>query len=61
VDWAAEQEDLLNITPRDQIPRTLLPIGNLQFIIMIILSIFVLPGAIIFMGISSWIARRRRG
>ncbi len=61
VDWAAEQEDLLNITPRTPTPRTMKLIGNLQFIIMIILAIFVLPGAIVFMGISSWVARRRRG
>jgi ABC-type uncharacterized transport system involved in gliding motility auxiliary subunit len=61
VDWAAEQEDLINITPREQTTRTLQPIGNLQFIIMVLLAIIVLPGAIIFMGISSWIARRRRG
>jgi len=61
VDWAAEQEDLLNITPRQPIARVFLPIGNIQFIVMIILSILVLPGAIVFMGVSSWIARRRRG
>jgi ABC-type uncharacterized transport system involved in gliding motility auxiliary subunit len=61
VDWAAEQENLINITPRTPIARSFLPIGNVQFIIMIILSIFILPGAIIFMGISSWVARRRRG
>jgi ABC-type uncharacterized transport system involved in gliding motility auxiliary subunit len=61
VDWAAQQEDLLNITPRTPTARTFLPIGNVQFIIIILLSIFVLPGAIIFLGISSWVARRRRG
>ena len=25
VDWAAEQEDLLNITPREPTPRTFIP------------------------------------
>ena len=61
MDWAAEQEDLINITVRDRTFRAFTPIGNLQFIIIILLSIFVLPGAIIFMGISAWIARRKRG
>ncbi|MFN8412396.1 MAG: GldG family protein [Anaerolineales bacterium] len=61
VDWAAEQENIINITPRDTTTRTLLPIGNVSLIIIIILSIFVIPGLIIFLGISSWIARRRRG
>jgi len=61
VDWAAEQEDLINITPRQQVTRTMKQIGNWQFIAIILLSIIVLPGAIIFMGISSWLTRRRRG
>jgi ABC-type uncharacterized transport system involved in gliding motility auxiliary subunit len=61
VDWAAEQEDLINITPRDRTERMMLPVSSLSFIIMIILAVFVIPGAIIFLGVSSWIARRRRG
>jgi ABC-type uncharacterized transport system involved in gliding motility auxiliary subunit len=61
VDWAAEQEDLIDITPREAISRTMRPVANWQFIVMIILAILVLPGAIVFMGVSSWIARRRRG
>jgi hypothetical protein len=36
-------------------------IPNLNFIIMIILSVLVLPGFVVFAGISSWLARRRKG
>ena len=36
VDWAAEQEDLINITPRTQTLRTFIPPTNIGFIIMII-------------------------
>jgi ABC-type uncharacterized transport system involved in gliding motility auxiliary subunit len=62
VDWAAEQENLINITPRDRIPRTMnRPISGLGLISMLLLSVFVIPGIIIFLGVSSWIARRRRG
>jgi len=61
VDWAAEQEDLINITPREKTPRTFLPPTNARFIIMIILAIFVLPGLVVFAGVSSWLARRKRG
>lgn len=61
VDWAAEQEDLLNITPRQSTPRTLGQIKNWQLIVMLITAIFVLPGLVIFAGISSWLARRKRG
>jgi ABC-type uncharacterized transport system involved in gliding motility auxiliary subunit len=61
VDWAAEQEDLLNITPREQTLRTFTPPTNAGFIIMIIVAIIVLPGMVVFAGVSSWLARRKRG
>ncbi len=61
VDWAAEQEDLINLTVREQTPRSLKPIQNWKFIVMIIFSIFVLPGLVVFAGVSSWLARRKRG
>jgi ABC-type uncharacterized transport system involved in gliding motility auxiliary subunit len=61
VDWAAKEDSLINITPRERTTRTMLQVSNLSMIIIIILSIFVIPGTIIALGVSSWIARRRRG
>ncbi len=61
VDWAAEQEDLLNITPRESTPRTLNPIKNWQLILMVITTVLVLPGLVVFSGVSAWLARRKRG
>jgi ABC-type uncharacterized transport system involved in gliding motility auxiliary subunit len=61
VDWAAEQEDLLNITPHESTPRTLNPIENWRMVLMIIIAIFVLPGIVVVSGISSWLTRRKRG
>ena len=61
VDWAAEQESLINITPRQQTPRSLKPIENWKFILMIIFSVLVLPGLVVFAGVSSWLTRRKRG
>jgi ABC-type uncharacterized transport system involved in gliding motility auxiliary subunit len=61
VDWAANQDEIINITPRNQTTRIMEPVSGFSFIIMILLSIFVIPGIIIFLGVSSWIARRRRG
>ena len=61
VDWAAEQENLINITPREQTQRSFTPPTNGVFIIMIIISIFVFPGLVVFSGISSWLARRKKG
>jgi len=61
VDWAAEQEDILNITPREQTMRTFIPPTNAGFIIMIIVAVLVLPGMVVFAGVSSWLTRRKRG
>ena len=61
VDWAAEQENLINITPRNQTPRMYIPPTQGIFLIMIIMTVFVLPGLVVFAGVSSWLARRKRG
>jgi ABC-type uncharacterized transport system involved in gliding motility auxiliary subunit len=61
VDWAAEQENLLNITPRTPTLRTFNPPTNAGFIIMIIVAVLVLPGFVVFAGVSSWFARRKKG
>jgi len=61
VDWAAEQEDLINITPRTPTLRTFTPPNNIGFIIMILVAVFVLPGLVIFAGVSSWLERRKKG
>ncbi|NOH04279.1 MAG: hypothetical protein HND47_21050 [Chloroflexi bacterium] len=61
VDWAAEQEDLLNITTRPQTQRIFMAPSNLNFLILVLLTVIVLPGMVVFFGISAWIARRRKG
>ncbi len=61
VDWAAEQENLINITPRQPISRTFTPPDSLQLIIIMISSVFIIPGLVLAAGISSWVSRRKRG
>jgi ABC-type uncharacterized transport system involved in gliding motility auxiliary subunit len=61
IDWTAEQEDLLNITPREAIERTFTPPSSLQFVIILLSSVCIIPGLIIVAGVSAWISRRRRG
>jgi ABC-type uncharacterized transport system involved in gliding motility auxiliary subunit len=61
VDWAAEQEDVLGITPREPTLRVFTPPTNAGFIIMIIVAVLVLPGLVVFAGVSSWLTRRKRG
>ncbi len=61
VDWAAEQEDLINLTPRQPTARTFIAPNNLVFLVIIIITVLVLPGFVVFAGVSAWVARRKRG
>lgn len=60
VDWAAQQGNLINITPHTAITRTFNAPTQLQFIIILLGSVIVIPGLVVAAGISSWLARRRR-
>ena len=61
VDWAAEQESQIGLTPKTPTQRTFTPPGQLQWILILLGSVFVLPGIVLVAGIASWISRRRRG
>jgi ABC-type uncharacterized transport system involved in gliding motility auxiliary subunit len=61
VDWAAEQENLINITPNTPTQRTFVPPSQIQLLIILLGSVLVIPGLVVFAGISSWLARRRQG
>jgi ABC-type uncharacterized transport system involved in gliding motility auxiliary subunit len=61
VDWAAQEENLLQITPRQPITRTFKPPSQLQFVMILLTSVIVIPGLVVVFGISAWVARRRRG
>jgi ABC-type uncharacterized transport system involved in gliding motility auxiliary subunit len=61
VDWSAEQEDLINITPNTPTVRTFNPPNQIQLLIILLGSILVIPGLVVFAGVSSWLARRRQG
>lgn len=61
VDWAAEQENLINITPNTPTARTFNPPSQIQLLIILLGSVLVIPGLVVFAGISAWLARRRQG
>ncbi len=60
VDWAAQQGSLINITPHTAITRTFNAPSQLQFIIILLGSVIVIPGLVVAAGISNWLAHRRR-
>ncbi|NOZ00096.1 MAG: GldG family protein [Chloroflexi bacterium] len=61
IDWAAEQEDLLKLTPKDSVERTFRVPGDLQLVAILLGTICLLPGAVLVGGVVSWVSRRRRG
>lgn len=60
IDWAAEQENLINLTPKQTTQRMLVVSNRLTTGLILFGSIFFLPGLIILTGIGVWIQRRRR-
>lgn len=61
VDWAAEQENLINITPNTPTARTFIPPSQIQLLLILLGSVLVIPGLVVFAGVSAWLARRRQG
>ena len=57
VNWLAQQESLISIRPRDPEDRRItLTAGQMSLVYM--LSIFIIPGAILLLGIQTWWRRR---
>ena len=61
VDWSAEQEDLASITPKNTTERMFNPPSGIHWILILLSSIFIIPGLVVLGGISTWLARRRQG
>jgi ABC-type uncharacterized transport system involved in gliding motility auxiliary subunit len=61
IDWAAGQEQLINLNTPTAISRTLTLPSSFWLLVMAISFIFVLPGLVIAGGVVSWLIRRSRG
>jgi ABC-type uncharacterized transport system involved in gliding motility auxiliary subunit len=61
IDWAARNDELINLTTKTPTARTLMPITTLGWLMLGLLFILILPGIIIAGGIVSWILRRAKG
>lgn len=61
IDWAAEQENLINLTPKQTTQRLLVVPERMTMGLILFGSIFLLPGVIILTGITVWIQRKRQG
>jgi len=59
VDWAAKMDNLIDITPRQQIQRQVVPATTSTVLMLSILALVVIPGAILLAGGWVWWSRRR--
>lgn len=61
IDWAAGQENLINLTARDNVRRVLAPPTIFSNGMILLITVFIIPGAILVTGIVTWIQRKKRG
>ncbi len=60
IDWAAGQENLINLTVKNPVKRILLPPQPYTMNIILLVMVFILPGIVLLAGIIIWIQRKRR-
>ncbi|GEM_PF-186203 len=61
VDWAAEQESLTNITPKQPVTRVFQPASQLRILMLMLIVGLVIPGIFVALGVATWLQRRRQG
>ncbi len=61
IDWAAKVENLISLTPKNAVSRSLVTPKVYTMNLILLGSLIVIPGAILVAGVGSWIARRRQG
>jgi ABC-type uncharacterized transport system involved in gliding motility auxiliary subunit len=61
IDWAAKQENLISLTPKTTVTRTLVQPKAYTMGLILLGSLVVLPGIVLAAGIGSWLTRRRQG
>jgi ABC-type uncharacterized transport system involved in gliding motility auxiliary subunit len=60
IDWAARQEDLINITPRAVTQRQVLPASRQTAVLISLTTLVLMPGLVAVLGTWVWWTRRKR-
>jgi len=60
IDWAAGQDDLINLTPKESIERYVAPPSRPGLLMLALLSIIVVPAAFLTVGVATWWGRRAK-
>jgi len=61
IDWAAQQEDLINLTPKESVQRILVPPQRYTLGLILFVSVFLIPGIVVIAGGVVWYQRRKQG
>lgn len=61
IDWSAKQENIINLSPKNTVQRTLVQPKAYTMSLILLGSMVVLPGIILAAGVGSWLSRRRQG
>jgi len=61
IDWAANQENLISLTPKQTTSRYMAPPEGYIMGLILLGSVFLLPALVIIAGVFTFIQRRRRG
>jgi ABC-type uncharacterized transport system involved in gliding motility auxiliary subunit len=61
IDWSAGQEDMINLTPRDNTKRSLVPPTVFSNGLIFLITVLLIPGAILIAGIVTSVQRKKRG
>jgi ABC-type uncharacterized transport system involved in gliding motility auxiliary subunit len=61
IDWAAKEEELISLTPKTTVTRTLNQPKSYTMGLILLGSLVVLPGIVLVAGVGSWLGRRRQG
>jgi ABC-type uncharacterized transport system involved in gliding motility auxiliary subunit len=60
IDWAAGQEALINLTPKETKTRMMLPPQSAMMNLILLGTVIIIPGLALVGGIWVWVLRRRR-